>query len=202
MGKKTLIYIIIGWCLLTIIKYYFIPYFIAFLLWALLSFTFLGFAITQVLKIVWEWKSLAKLRIIKFLVFSILFYLTFNQSPFNRLIEKADWSIQYKRRMAIVDKVKSGELNPNGNHNNGLCKLPYEFPVVSHGGNDILIGKSSDSEELIVKFWIFRNFFEAPSIYFVYTTNEKKINELEERVARDPKNNWRIEENWYRTFGE
>ena len=104
--------------------------------------------------------------------------------------------------MAIVDKVKSGELNPNGNHNNGLCKLPYEFPVVSHGGNDILIGKSSDSEELIVKFWIFRNFFEAPSIYFVYTTNEKKINELEERVARDPKNNWRIEENWYRTFGE
>jgi len=198
MSKRILIYIIIGWCLLTIIEYYFIPYFIVVLLWMLLSIAFLGMAIIQIIKLGREWRSLNKLRIIKVSVFSILFYLTFNQSPVNRLIEKADWSILYDRRNDIIEKVKRKELNPNGSFNNGICKLPYEFPVVSNGGNDIIIGREMDSEELIVKFWVFRNFFEAPSTYFIYTTDENKIDEFDKLITKDPDNNWRIEKNWYR----
>jgi hypothetical protein len=202
MSKRILIYIIIGWCILTIIEYYFIPYFVVFLLWILLSIAFLGIAIIQIMKLVREWGSLTKLRIAKVLVFSILFYLTFNQSPVNRLIEKADWSILYDRRSDIIEKVKRHELNPNGSFNNGVCKLPYEFPVVSNGGNDIIIGRKMDSEKLTVTFWVFRNFFEAPSTCFVYTTDEMKIDEFEKLISRDPDNNWKIEENWYRTFRE
>jgi hypothetical protein len=198
MSKRILIYIIIGWCLLTIIEYYFIPYFIVVLLWILLSIAFLGMAIIQIIKLGREWRSLSKLRIMKVLVFSIWFYLTFNQSPVNRLIEKADWWILYDRRNDIIEKVKRKELNPNGSFNNGICKLPYEFPVVSNGGNDIIIRRVMDSEELIVKFWVFRNFFEAPSTYFVYTTDEKKIDEFDKLITKDPDNNWRIEKNWYR----
>ncbi|MBL0745665.1 hypothetical protein [Chryseolinea lacunae] len=137
----------------------------------------------------------------KVLVFSILFFLTFKHAPVNRLIERADWFILYDRRMAVVDKVKRKELRPHRGSKNGICELPYEFPVVSNGGNDISVWES-DEERMTISFWIFRNYFEAPSTRLMYTTDEKRIEEFEKRISRDADNNWKIEENWYRTLGD
>jgi hypothetical protein len=202
MNKKVLIYLVVGWVVLTIIEYYFVPYFIVTLLWVVLSFGLLMAAIIQIIKLIKERQSPTRLRVLKVVVFTALFYLTFNHSIINRLIEKVDWLLLYDRRTDIIEKVKQKELNPNVSWNSWICELPYELPVVSNGGNDIGIARNSDDDGLTVTFWVYRNFFSAPSTCFVYTTDLEQMQVLDELITHDPSNNWKIEDHWYRTFRE
>ena len=50
-----------------------------------------------------------------------------------------------------------------------------------------------------VKFWIFRNFFDSPSTYLIYTEDDKNIKYYNEKIKNDPERNWKIDNNWYRT---
>jgi hypothetical protein len=200
MSKRVLIYIVIGWVVLTLIEYYFLPYFIVTLLWVGLSLGLLIISIIQLLKLINERKSLSRLRILKVVIFSVLFYLTFKPWIVNGLIEKVDWRIFYNKRMVIVSQVKSKELNPNVSWNDIVCELPFKFPVLSNGGNEILIYRNKDKGTITVSFFVYRGFFEGPSTRFVYTNDSEDINEFERQIARDPKNNWKILDNWYRTL--
>src|SRR5262245_44857081 len=202
MSKRTLIYIIIIWCLFKVTEYYFIPYFIVPFLWLGLSLTLLISSIGQVGKLVEERKSLTKLRIAVTLTFLTLFYLTYNPRIISELLEKVDWKILYGKRMEIVEQIKAKELNPNVSWNDFVCELPFEFPIVSNGGNDVMIFRNKDNGAITVSFWVYRNFFSAPSTNFVYTNDDEKIKEIESYISRNPKNNWKLKENWYRTFGE
>lgn len=157
---------------------------------------------SQLIQLFKENKKTTSIRVIKLMVFSILFFLTFNRFMTNQVIENIDWELMKDRRTKIVNQVKKGELKPNVNHNNMVCKLPFEFPVVSNGGNDILISKNVDTNTMSVSFWIFRNFFSSPSTYFTYSDDLRMIQEIEDEILKDPQNNWKIEENWYRTYGE
>ena len=202
MNKNTLIFIVIGWFLLKLIEYYFIPYFIVALLWIALSLTLLIITLIQLIKLIKERKFITKLRIQKAIVFSILFYLTFNRLPINKIIEKIDWTIFYNKRMDIVQQVERKELNPNVSWNNWVCELPFEFPVVSNGGNEIGIYRNEENKTLTITFWVYRNFFSAPSTCFVYTNDNEEKKELDILISNDPDNNWKIDKNWYRTFRE
>ncbi len=202
MSNRTLIYVVIVWCLFKVIEYYFIPYFIVTFLWLGLSLALLIVIIVLLIKVARERKSLTKLRIAKVLTFLTLFYLTYNHFVVSGLIEKVDWKIFYSKRMKIVEQVKRKELKPNVSWNNVVCELPFEFPVVSNGGNDIMIFRNKDNGTVTVSFWIYRNFFNAPSTGFVYTNDIEQIKELESQINHDPKNNWKINNNWYRTSGE
>ena len=202
MSQRKLMYFILGWFFITMVEYYFIPYFIVALLWIGLSLTLLTIAINQLLKLVKERNSITKLRIQNVIVFSVLFFLTFSRLLVNGLIEKADWAIFYNNRTEIVKQVERKELNPNVSWNDWVCELPFEFPVVSNGGNDIGIYRNENNKTVTVTFWVYRNFFSAPSTCFVYTNDDKEKKELEEIIIEDPKNNWKIEDNWYRTFRE
>ncbi|MDP2160198.1 MAG: hypothetical protein Q8K02_06930 [Flavobacterium sp.] len=202
MSKKTLIWIVSVWVILTIVNYYVVPYFIVALEWIVISVVLLIWTIGQIIKLIKERKNLTRQRIISVSVILTLFLLTFFRQPVNQIIEKADWHIFYNKRTDVVEQVKSGELKPNVSWNGWVCELPYEFPVISNGGNDIGISKNDSTNEVTVTFWVFRNFFSAPSTHFVYTNRPEDIKHYNELIERNPDENWKIEENWYRTFHE
>lgn len=202
MKTRTLIWIVVIWGTLTLVNYYFVPYFIVALEWFAMSLGLLIWTILQIVKTIKERKNLSKQRIISALTISILFVLTFYRQPVNRLIEKADWYVFYSKRSSVVDLVKEGKLTPNVSWNNWVCELPYEFPVISNGGNDIGISRNNSTGKATVTFWVFRNFFSSPSTHFVYTDDPDEINEIENLIKNNPEDNWKIDDNWYRTFHE
>jgi hypothetical protein len=117
------------------------------------------------------------------------------------IIEKTDWNLLFTKRKQIVEQVKSNKLKPNVSWNNWVCELPFEFPVVSNGGNDIGIKKDTTTGKYTIRFWVFRNFFDNPSTYFIYTENKDDLKEFEEKIRNNPEENWKLEENWYRIYG-
>lgn len=188
--------------MLTLINYYIVPYFIVALEWLVLSLGLLIWTFVQVGKAIKERKNLSRQRVFSALTICSLFLLTFYRQPVNSLIEKADWYIFYSKRCSVVDLVKQDKLTPNVSWNNWVCELPYEFPVISNGGNDIGISKNDSTGKVSVTFWVFRNFFSAPSTHFVYTDDPEELKYLDDLVKSNPTDNWRINENWYRTFHE
>ncbi len=200
MGKRKLILVVVCWCILKLIQYYFLPYFIVVIFWLGLSVGVFLILIIQILKMLKERKALNNFRIIKVAVFGLLFFLTINNTIVNGIIEKADWRFFYKKRIEIVEHVKERKLNPNVNWNRWVCELPFEFPVISNGGNDIGIERNIKGDTLTVTFWVFRSFFNSTSTHFVYTNNKNKIIEFENFIKHDSNRNWKIKENWYRIF--
>ena len=199
MSKRALLYLVIGWFILILIEYYLLPYFIVTLLWLGLLCTLLVISIIEVMKLIRERKSLSRLRILKVLIFLILFYFTYNPMIIHGLIEKVDWEIFYNKRMEIVDEIKLDKFGP---YESGVSKLPFQFPVLSNGGNEVEVYKNKRTNTVTINFWVYRNFFSAPSTSFVYTNDNEEIKELEDQVSHDPIHNWKIQDNWYRTWGE
>ncbi len=196
--KKILVWIIVGWCLITLINYYYTNFFILAFIWIGMSLGFFIATIVQIWKAIEEIKSVSKLRITKLFVFVTLFLLTFYGDIPNQLIEKVDWEILKNKRVEIVEKVRTGELEPNVDYNGIICELPFEIPVISNGGNDIWITSNENNNSLTVRFWIFRNFFESPSTMFIYSNNPEEMKRLENISIERPNENWKIESNWFR----
>ena len=128
--------------------------------------------------------------------------MTFFRQPVNQIIEKADWYIFYNKRTEVVEQVKNGELKPNVSWNGWVCELPFELPVISNGGNDIGIFRNQVNNRTTVTFWVFRNFFDSPSTHFVFTDDPEEIKRIEGKIETKPNDNWRIRENWDRTYGK
>jgi len=198
--NRILIWAINGWCLITLINYYYTNFFILPFYWIGMNLMLLILLVIQVSKLIKERKYITKLRIVKLIVFSTLFFLTLFKDIPNQFIEMLDWQMFKDRRIKIVEQVKNGKLQSNQKYG-GICELSFEFPVVSNGGNDIWITHNKLESQLTVRFWIFRNFFEAPSTYFIYTNDLNKMNIFEKKIITNPKENWKIESNWYRIKG-
>jgi hypothetical protein len=202
IGKKTIIWIVIIWIIITLINYYYTNFFFLAFIWLGLSAILLIGTIIQIVKLILERKKLTKFRVTKVFIFIFLFVLTFFRHLTNEMIEKADWFVLKGKRTEIVEKIKSGELVANGKNNNGICELPFEFPVVSNGGNDVWIIRNKETDKITVRFWVFRNFFDSPSTKFVFTEDQKTIDAFEKRIKENPENNWKLDDNWYRIYGE
>lgn len=201
MKTRTLQYIVIFWITLSVINYYFVPYFLVVLQFFIMLIGFFAWAFYQIIKTIQEIRALSRQRILSTLAAITLFLCTLYRIP-NRLIEKVDWHIYYSRRTKIVELAKIGKLNSNVSWNEWICQLPYEFPIVSNGGNDIGIRRNKSTGKITVSFFVFRNFFSAPSTYFVYTNDPNEIKTINELMENDPDNNWKIDKNWYRTHHE
>src|SRR5690606_15867842 len=193
---------IVIWVILTLINYYYTNFFLLAFIWLGLILILLTVTIIQLVKLIKERKNLTKLRIVKLLTFTLLFILTLYRDTTNLGIEKVDWLIFENKRTEIVKQVKDKELNPNVSWNGWVCELPFEFPVISNGGNDIGIYRNKENNRTTVTFWVFRNFFDSPSTYFVYTNDPEEKKRIEEKIKNKPRNNWKIKKNWYRTYGE
>lgn len=202
MRTKTLLWIVVVWVLWTLINYYFLPYFIVALGWLGLSLGLFTWTLILIGKTIKERKSLSKQRVFSTTIICVLFLLTSNGQLVNGIIEKADWYVFYSKRSSVVELVKENKLTPNVSWNNWVCELPYEFPIISNGGNDIGIRKNDSTGKVTVTFWVFRNFFSAPSTHFVYTDDPEEIEEINYLIKQRPGDNWKIKDNWYRTLHE
>lgn len=141
--------------------------------------------------------------LLKLSITLILFLFTFyglNYIP-QLIIEKIDWVVLCNERKNIIEQVKKNQLKPNVSYNDFMCELPFEFPIVSNGGNDIAIYHNEENEYTI-EFYVFRNFFEAPSTKIIYSENPENINYYEDKIKHDSNNNWKIKNNWYRIYGD
>ncbi len=197
---RTLILIILGWSIITVTNYFYTLYIFRGLYWLIASVIFILLTFIQIIKLLQERNRLTKARLIKLGGFGLLFILTFYRNILDQQLEKFDWAINKSKRIEIVSEVKNGALKPNVDHNNIIYELPYEFPIVSNGGNDIVIQKSDNEQFVTVKFWIFRNYFSSPQKLFVYTDDPKTINKIEEEIEEYPRFNWKLENNWYRVM--
>lgn len=127
----------------------------------------------------------------------MLTFYNFNKIP-RSIIEKIDWTISYNRRTQIVKEVLKGSLKANTDMNNGICKLPFDFPIISNGGNDICIYENKTDKTKTIKFWISRGFFNSPQTYFIFTNDSETKKYYQELIKTEPQNNWKLEGNWYR----
>ncbi len=202
MTKKGLIWLIVVWAIITLTNYYYMNFFFLAFIWLGLTLALFILTIIQLFKLISERKTLSKLRLANLMTFSLLFLLTFYRNKTNLAIEKIDWFILENKRNEIVEQVKNKELNPNVSWNGWVCELPFEFPVISNGGNDIGISRNEENNGTTVTFWVFRNFFDSPSTHFVYTDDPEEIKRLERKVTERPNENWKIKKNWYRKYGD
>ena len=203
MKNKKLKLLLFVWTIILLINYYWTPYFVVPFVWLLTVGILIISILNQFFKFYNERKNISKARILNIITLCFLFFLTFYrfyEVPY-RIIEKVDWSIFKDKRNEIVKKIKKGELKPNVKWNNGICELPFEFPVISNGGNDVWIFNSENSNQKTVKFFIFRNFFDSPSTYLIYSDDSEQIKYFEDKIKSNPKDNWKIEQNWYRIYG-
>lgn len=199
MTKKILFFIII-WLVFVFADYFLLPYFVQPFSWLLVCLTLLILLIRQIIKAFKERKNLRTNRIVNLSTVVILFFLTFynfNKIP-NSIIEKVDWTISYNKRSAIVKEVLKGRLKPDTDMNNGICELPFNYPIISNGGNDIWIYDSKNDNTKTIKFWISREFFDSPQTYFIFTNDNEAKKYYQELVKTKPEYNWQLEENWYR----
>jgi hypothetical protein len=200
MTAKKLIGAVLIWVILTIVNYY-LPAFFMVIFWAGLLLGLLALLMLNLVRIFKDGKTELLKRSITVSVFIALFILTLFASKTKLLIEKADWLIFYDTRSTIVAKVITGKITPNASDNDRVCELPFEFPVVSHAGNDIVIDRNNLNGKTTVTFWARRSFASSSSTYFVYTDDPEQIKLLEKKIINAPERNWKIEENWYRTSG-
>lgn len=199
MTKKITVLVII-WLVYVLADYFYLPYFIQPFSWLLVCIILLILTVRQIIKLLKEKKNIKTDRIINLSVTLILFVLTFynfNKIP-NSIIEKIDWSISYNKRNQIVKEVLTEKLKPNTTMNNGICKLPFDFPIISNGGNDIWIYQNKTEDTKTIKFWISRGFFESPQTYFIFTNDNETQKQYEEQIKLKPEYNWKLEKNWYR----
>ena len=199
MTKKVSILIAL-WLVFVFTNYFYLPYFVKPFSWLLACITLLILLVKQIIKLIKERKNLKINRLLNLSITLFLFFLTFynfNKIP-NSIIEKIDWSISYRKRLQIVKEVLMENLKPNTEMNNGICKLPFDFPIISNGGNDIWIYENKPKNTKTIKFWISRGFFDSPQTYFIFT-NSNEIKKLyKEQIKIKPQYNWKLEENWYR----
>ena len=203
MIKKILILIII-WIVYIFAEYFILPYFVKPFSWLLVWLTLLILSIRQAIKLFKKRKNLTSLRILNLSLTTILFFLTFynfNKIP-NSIIEKVDWKISYNKRNKIVNEVLKGTLKLKTERNFGICKLPFYFPLVSNGGNNIWISENKNNHTKTIKFWISRGFFESPEKLFIYTNDNETKRDYQELIKSEPEYNWKLEENWYRIMEE
>jgi hypothetical protein len=197
MTKKIIILIAI-WLIFVFAEYFFLPYFIQPFSWLLVCLTLLILSIRQIIKTIKKRKNIKPNSIFNLSITLILFFLTFynfNKIP-SSIVEKVDWVVSYNKRKQIIKEVEMGKLRPNTKMNIGICRLPFSFPIVSNGGNDIWITENRNMKT--IKFWISRGFFEAPQTYFIYTNDAETKKYYQELIKNKPDFNWQLEENWYR----
>lgn len=197
---RKILFLIAFWFIYAFVDYFYLPYFVQPFAWLLVCITLFVLLIRQIIEVIKERNNLKNYRLLNLsITFGILFltFYNFNNIP-RSVIEKVDWSISYNKRNKIVEEVLKGELKPNTEMSNGISSLPFDFPFISNGGNDIWIYGSKTENTKTIKFWISRGFFESPQTYFIFTNDNEMKKMYEEQIKTKPEYNWKLEANWYR----
>ena len=116
--------------------------------------------------------------------------------PFTDLWLRFYFSFYKEARNEIVRKVQNGELKPNVDHNPRLIDLGNAYPLVSMGGNDIIV--EGHNREKYVFFFTFRGILDNYS-GFLYVPVGKSPSMFRDLSEQQVTQNVPLEENWYFT---
>jgi hypothetical protein len=194
--------LIVLWLVFNFTNYFCISSIVQPLSWLLVCLILLILLLRQIYKAIRERKNLKTNRLLNLSITLILFYITFykfGKIP-ELIIEKIDWNISYNTRLRVVNEVLTKKLKPNTKMNNGICKLPFNFPIISKGGNDIMIYENKEESKKTIKFYIREGFIDAPHTCFVFTNDNEVKKQYEEKIKTEPEYSWKLEENWYRVM--
>ncbi len=114
--------------------------------------------------------------------------------PFTYLWLKIDFYLYKDERNEIVDKVLSGELKSNVDYNADLIALDNSYPLVSMGGNEIVV-EGYDSNKYIL-FYTFRGILDNYS-GFLYVPKGGKPSKFSDLWEESSTQIALMEENWY-----
>lgn len=114
--------------------------------------------------------------------------------PFTKLWLKADFALYKNKREEIVRKVYKNELKPNVSHNPSLIDLGDSYPVVSMGGNEIVIEEHADLKYIF--FYTFRGVLDNYS-GFLYAPDGGKPRYYSDLNESDSSQITALEGNWY-----
>ncbi len=115
-------------------------------------------------------------------------------TPFTRMWLELDYWLYEEERKEIVEKVFARTLQPNVDHNARLIRLGGSYPLVSMGGNEIVVEEHDGGKYVL--FFTFRGILDnysgflyvpsgrVPSLFS--DLNEQQFTEIEP-----------LEENWY-----
>ncbi len=190
------------WCIYAVYDYYYGIYFFSIFIWLFLIIMMAVIFTVHLIKLILNRKNTTKVRTIKFTTYLTLFILQIFYLDVHEYFERIDTFLFLYQKKEIVEKVRQGVITPTERDNGNWTKLPSGYPQVSNPENEIIISKNEINNTLTVKFAIFSNFMEAPSIILFYTNDPEMIKILEEEINKNPEQNWKVEENWYRYFGE
>ena len=114
--------------------------------------------------------------------------------PFTTLWLKADYVINKYQRNVVVSEVLSGQLVPNVEYNPSLINLGGKSPILSKGGNDIVV--ENHDNLTYVFFYTFRGILDNYSGYLYVPEGgvPDKYSDLNETEVAEIKH---IEDNWY-----
>ncbi len=197
MKSRTIISIVLIWCLWRIVEHYYLPSFVIIFTWLPLSITLLILSIVHLSKLFRNNNRHSKQKIFNATFYIVLFFFTFYRLPFNKLIEKADWYLFYNKRIELINQLKKDEfINESSPTLLKSIQLPYRFPILSVDGNEVFYNKNG--KNITVAFFIERGLSISSSVYLIYTNNETEIFDFENRIIRNPRENWKINDNWYR----
>jgi hypothetical protein len=107
------------------------------------------------------------------------------------LVERIDFHVHRAERERVVALIEAGILVPNVAHNASLIHLPDDFPMVSKGGNEVVLEESGR----IVEFYTYRGILSTGSSAFVYTADGEPPAVL---IARHRRTRLvRLDEHWH-----
>src|SRR5690554_1165640 len=107
------------------------------------------------------------------------------------ITEKLDWKLRMNERKSIINKIADGDIKDYKAKMNN-------FPPISNGGNEIIVDKRENENNMTVTFYIDRGFVDHYSAY-IYSTDSTTIRDLEEKIEhRNNKTNKKLKDNWYR----
>ncbi|MES2388719.1 MAG: hypothetical protein V4543_12025 [Bacteroidota bacterium] len=198
MGKRSLMIIFILWLLWLYTDYLNLFFELGLLVWLGTTLTPVILLVILLYRLYKKPGTVSRIHVYRLLFFTGLLLLTWNSYALEKYLEKPDTMLLTGIRKRIVEQVKRKELKAD--YYRGLCKLPFNFPVVSDSGNDILIETNAPGDTVTVYFWRNRPLLDNRPTYIVYTNNNLRIAEFEGNIKADPDNCWQIESNWYRVY--
>ena len=194
--------ILLTWVLLELLIFYEIWDLASFIILFFVAFLFFILLIRNGVKLFQSRKRLDfKKRIFKFLFALTILFLTILDFIPQNLIERLDWTLLYNKRMEIVEDIKKDKINLENDKDFYLYNVPFEYPVVSNGGNKIVVRKDIE-KKYTIEFFISKFSFFSPDSKYIYTESKNYSKIFEEKVKTDPTQNKKLEKNWYRISGE
>jgi hypothetical protein len=114
-------------------------------------------------------------------------------APFTSLWLDFDYWLYMEERLEIVERVAGGELEPNVEHNAKLIGLGDSYPLVSTGGNEIVVEEHEGKKYVL--FFTFRGVLDNYSgfLYVPSGGSPSLFSDLNEEFAQIKL----LEENWY-----